>query len=126
MLHVLADTDPLEILYDQVIKSMIKMGPSVMEPALRAASNAGHDLKDSLAAILSRIGFRDERILEMLLDQLRRNPAYAGNLANYGDPTRFLPYFRPSTSTRSSRTRIRFPTTRSLNYARPSRSSAAT
>jgi hypothetical protein len=85
MLRALADTDPLDILHDQVIQSMLKIGPSVMEPALRAASDADSDLQDSLATILARIGVRDERILEMLISQLRRDPAYAGNLANYGD-----------------------------------------
>ncbi len=86
MLRVLADTDPLDILHDQVIQSMLKIGPSVMEPALRVAVNAAPDLQDTLASILARIGFRDERILEILLNQLRRDPDYAGNLANYGDP----------------------------------------
>jgi hypothetical protein len=86
MLHVLADTDPLNILHDQVIRSMLKIGPTVMEPALRVAVNAAPDLQDSLASILARIGLRDERILGMLLGQLRRNPDWAGNLAHYGDP----------------------------------------
>jgi hypothetical protein len=43
MLRVLAGTDPLDILHDQVIKSMLKIGPSVMEPALRVAVNAAPD-----------------------------------------------------------------------------------
>jgi hypothetical protein len=86
MIHVLADTDPLNILHDQVIQSMLKIGPSVMEPALRVAVNAAPDLQDSVASILARIGLRDERILEILLNQLRRDPDSAGNLAHYGDP----------------------------------------
>ena len=108
MLRVLADTDPLDILHDQVIQSMLKIGPSVMEPALRVAVNAAPDLQDTLASILARIGFRDERTLEILLNQLRRDPDYAGNLANYGDPRAVPHLLGTSTSTRSSRTKTVF------------------
>jgi uncharacterized protein YecA (UPF0149 family) len=91
MIGVLAKTDPLDILRDQVRQSLPKIGATVIEPALRAAKGAHSELQDSLAAVLARIGSRDERIFEILLDQLRRDPTYAGNLAIYGDP-RAVPY----------------------------------
>jgi hypothetical protein len=43
-----------------------------------------------VASVLARVGLRDDRILDLLLAQLRRAPAFAGNLAEYGDP-RALP-----------------------------------
>jgi hypothetical protein len=45
---------------------------------------------ESVASVLARVGLRDDRILDLLLAQLRRAPAFAGNLAEYGDP-RALP-----------------------------------
>jgi len=93
MLRVLADSDSLDILYGQLMHSMIQIGPPVTEPALRAAAaDVDPELQDCLAEVLSRIGTRDERILELLLNQLRRNPeCAAGNLADYGDP-RAIPH----------------------------------
>jgi hypothetical protein len=41
--------------------------------------------------VLARVGLHDDRILDILLAQLRRAPSWAGNLAAYGDP-RALPY----------------------------------
>ena len=91
MLRILARTDALDVLHDRVLPSLPKIGAPVLEPALRAASTADGDVLDSVVSVLSRIGIRDDRILDLLLAQLRRNPDLAGNLAEYGDP-RALPY----------------------------------
>lgn len=91
MLRALARTDPLDILHDRVIHSLARIGPPVVEPALRAAASAEEEILDSIASVLARIGLHDDRILEVLLAQLRRAPAFAGNLAAYGDP-RALPH----------------------------------
>lgn len=86
MLRTLAQTDPLDILHDRVLPSLAKIGAPVVEPALRAAASADQDTLDSIAAVLARVGIHDERILDILLAQLRRVPELAGNLAEYGDP----------------------------------------
>ena len=84
MLRVLAQTDPLDILHDRLLPSLAKIGAPVVEPALRAAASA--DKEYSVVSVLSRVGLRDDRILDLLLAQLRRAPGFAGNLAEYGDP----------------------------------------
>ena len=86
MLRVLARTDPLDILHDRVIQSLGKIGPPVVEPALRAAASAEQEILDSIASVLALVGLHDDRIRDVLLAQLRRAPAFAGNLAAYGDP----------------------------------------
>jgi hypothetical protein len=90
MLRALARTDPLDILHDRMLSSLPKIGPPVVEPALRAAASADEETLDSVASVLARVGLRDDRILDLLLAQLRRAPGFAGNLAEYGDP-RALP-----------------------------------
>jgi hypothetical protein len=86
MLRALARTDPLDILHDHMLSSLPKIGAPVVEPALRAAASADDEVLESVASVLARIGLRDDRILDLLLAQLRRAPAFAGNLAEYGDP----------------------------------------
>lgn len=90
MLRVLAQTDSLDILHDRVLPSLAKIGAPVVEPALRVAASADEETLDSVASVLARVGLRDDRILDLLLAQLRRAPGFAGNLAEYGD-TRALP-----------------------------------
>jgi len=90
MLRALARTDPLDILHDRVVSSLPRIGAPVVEPALRAAASADEEVLDSVASVLARVGLRDDRILDVLLAQLRRVPSFAGNLAEYGDP-RALP-----------------------------------
>jgi len=90
MLRVLALTDPLDILHDRLLPSLAKIGAPVVEPALRAAASADQETLHSVASVLARVGLRDDRILDLLLAQLRRAPGFAGNLAEYGDP-RALP-----------------------------------
>ena len=90
MLRALARTDPLDILHDRVLSSLPKIGPPVVEPALRAAASADEETLESVASVLARVGLHDDRILDLLLAQLRRAPAFAGNLGEYGD-SRALP-----------------------------------
>jgi len=86
MLCALARTDPLDILHDRVLSSLPKIGAPVVEPALRAAVSADDEVLDSVVSVLARVGLRDDRILDLLLAQLRRAPAFASDLAEYGDP----------------------------------------
>ena len=90
MLRALTRTDTLDILHDRVLASLPRIGAPVVEPALRAAASADGEVLDSVACVLAGIGLRDDRILNVLLAQLRRAPDFAGNLAEYGDP-RALP-----------------------------------
>jgi SEC-C motif len=90
MLRALARTGPLDILHDRVVSSLPRIGAPVVEPALRTAASAEDEVRDSVASVLARVGLRDDRILDVLLAQLRRAPGFAGNLAEYGDP-RALP-----------------------------------
>ena len=86
MLRALVRADPLDILHDRLLSCLARLGAPVVEPALRAAASANEDTLDSIAAVLARVGIHDERILDILLAQLRRVPDLAGNLADYGDP----------------------------------------
>jgi hypothetical protein len=93
MLRTLAGTDPLDVLHDQVLQALPNIGAPALEPALLAYKEANPELQTSIASVLSRIRVRDERIFEILVAQLRREPGYAGNMADYGDP-RAAPYLR--------------------------------
>ncbi len=87
MLGVLARTDPLDLLHDQLLNSLPAIGASVVEPALRAyAANDDHDFRVSVASVLARTGVRDDRVFTVLLDTLETKPSHgAGDLAEYGD-----------------------------------------
>jgi hypothetical protein len=86
MLRLLATTDYLDVLHDQLIQSLPEIGTPVIEPALRAyAENDNTDFRFSLCAVLAEAGVRDDRIFEILIDQLRADSSRAGNLAIYGD-----------------------------------------
>lgn len=90
MLRLLSRTDFMDVLHDRLLTAMPAIGAPVVEPALRAASEARGDARDSFIAVLADAGVHDDRILDLLLDQLRRDPTHAGNIAAYGDP-RALP-----------------------------------
>ncbi len=87
MLRVLARTDRLELLHDQLIQSLPEIGAPIIEPALRAyAENESRDLRVSVASVLAHTGVRDDRIFTVLLEVLKTEPSYAaGDLAEYGD-----------------------------------------
>lgn len=92
MLRVLAVTDNSDLVHDQIIQSLPEIGDAVIEPALRTYSgNTNRRFRHSVAAVFAKVRIHDDRIFEILVDQLRREPSRAGNLAIYDDP-RAIPY----------------------------------
>jgi hypothetical protein len=86
MLRMLARTDWADILHDQIIQSLPEIGAAVVEPALRAYADYDTDnFRHDVCAVLAEAGVRDDRIFEILVDQLLADPSRAGNLAIYGD-----------------------------------------
>lgn len=87
MLRVLAVTDWLSFLHDQVLRSLSLLGAPVVEPALHAwAEHDDPQFRRSLGWMFADLGVRDERILAILLEQLRDDPTTAGRFVSYGDP----------------------------------------
>ncbi len=92
LLTVLAANDWDDILHGTIVVWLPKIGTAVVEPALRAlAASEDPIFRESIAEVLAQSGSRDERILEILLAQLRDDPERAGLLATFGDP-RALPH----------------------------------
>ena len=93
MLSRLGQTTWEDVLRDCLLRALPQIGAPVVEPALRAwAESNDEDFKVSVASVLARSGVRDERIFEVLLDELTNEPSHApGALAEYGD-VRALPY----------------------------------
>jgi len=92
MLRALAETDPLDMLHDEILASLPELGESVVEPALRAYADADDpEFRASVGSILAEVGVRDDRIFAVLLQLLESSPSHAGDLAEYGDD-RALPY----------------------------------
>ena len=94
MLRVLAGTDANDRwLHDKIIWALPELGAAVTEPVLRAfATNADQKFRYSLGAVLAACQIHDDRIFEILIDQLRREPSLgAGSLAIYGD-SRAVPH----------------------------------
>jgi hypothetical protein len=92
MLRLLAETEWDTILHDAVLLALPKLGPAVLEPTLAAyAATTDTELRSDYASVLSELGVRDDRIYEILLADLDRDPVMgAGRLGVYGDP-RALP-----------------------------------
>jgi hypothetical protein len=89
MLRVLARSDPMDILYSTVIRSLVLLGASVLEPALAAhAAAASEDQRTAIAEVLSDLEIRDDRVFTVLLRMLDDDVELgAGLLAEYGDPS---------------------------------------
>lgn len=86
MIRLLAETDSLDLLHDQIIQSLPEIGAPVIEPALRAYADDDRDaFRYGVCAVLVEAGVRDDRVFEILIEQLRADPSRAGNLAIYGD-----------------------------------------
>lgn len=83
MLRVLAGTEAHDRLHDKIIQVLPELGAAVTEPAIRAfADSADPTFRYSLSAVLAECQIHDDRIFEILIDQLRREPSLgAGNLA---------------------------------------------
>lgn len=94
MLRLLAETDWMDALHDALLQALPRLGPPVVEPALkRYLETDDAELRHALAAVLSEVGVRDERIFELLVAQVREDPGLARLLASYGDE-RAIPHLR--------------------------------
>lgn len=81
-------TRPEEIIYSTALKALSQIGQPVVEPILEAIERGvEEDTRNGLAGVLARVGERDERIYETLLDVFEDQPGFgASYLADYGDP----------------------------------------
>lgn len=89
MLEVLRGCDTMEVLFSAIMLALPKMGEAVVEPALRAyAGTEDPDYRNWMCAVLAESKVRDERIWNLLLEELATDAdAGAMNLAEYGDAT---------------------------------------
>jgi hypothetical protein len=91
MLRRLAGLEYDTYLYSGLIHALSGMGEAVIEPVLAAhAASSSDDYRGALVDVLTDAGVHDDRILAILLDELRADPSTAGYLASYDDP-RALP-----------------------------------
>jgi hypothetical protein len=96
MLRALEHTDALDLLSDQITRSLGAFGPAVLEPALRAHERSrDFEYRTSLSFVLSSSGAKDQRIFAVLLKLLRDNVSMGATaLAEYGDPRALQPLQR--------------------------------
>jgi hypothetical protein len=94
MLRVLAEEEPGTYLQEQALAALPKLGAAVIEPALAAhAASTDPMTRLSFRGVLAKLGARDERIYQLLVEALQRDlldGMTAMQLADYGDP-RALP-----------------------------------
>jgi hypothetical protein len=88
MLTVLCTTDWDTIVHDRILVRLPEFGAAALEPVLRFLDKKRRgSLHDDLFAILADLKIRDERIFDLLVEQLWKDPASgAMNLGGYGDP----------------------------------------
>lgn len=92
MLRTLATSDFLDLVHDRLLSRMPEIGAPVVEPALQAYADSAVDVfRSSVAAVLSRVGIRDERIFQLLVERLDIEPSEARHVVDYGDQ-RALPH----------------------------------
>jgi hypothetical protein len=97
MLEALGDTVAGEDrLFDALMVSLAEIGQPVLEPALRIyAAEDDPAMRTHLAALLSEIGVRDERIYQALLELLKNEAGLgASSLGIYGDERALEPLSR--------------------------------
>ena len=87
MLRRLAETDWDTILHDRLIQALPLLGPSVLEPALAAHAVATDPhLRHIYASITAKLGIHDDRIYQLLVEELVSEMELgAMHLADYGD-----------------------------------------
>src|SRR5262249_10515876 len=69
MLRLLGDPGPLPLLHDRLLTRLHDLGPSVLEPALAAATETDDaEYRADIASIVAKLGVRDERIFTLLCD----------------------------------------------------------
>ncbi len=79
MLAVLADVEWLTLLHDALLRSVPPLGAAVVEPALRLyAAREDKETRESLVAVLSGLGVRDNRIFNLLIEALLKDPDRGG------------------------------------------------
>jgi hypothetical protein len=88
MIDQLLDSDWNDILHDRILVSLPRFGAAALEPVLTAFESCDDsDQRHSLCAVLAKLGVRDDRILDALLDVLLEEPSTGAiSLAEYGDP----------------------------------------
>jgi hypothetical protein len=79
---------PRLTLWEQAGDALTALGRVALEPTLAAYHRSRDELhRGVLVGVLARMGVRDERIFELLLEQLGEYPDLTvGQLADYGDP----------------------------------------
>jgi hypothetical protein len=87
MLRILAEMDWDFIIFDRIVLRLPELGAPVLEPALALLAEAPPGpFPESLCAILSNLGVRDERVFEELRTRFALNPDMGcGWLGDYGD-----------------------------------------
>jgi hypothetical protein len=88
MFEVIEETEWGDIVRDEIVFALQKLGSAVVEPALAAFEpNASEDLSGAMAAVLSKAGARNERIFAAFVEHFEGDPEMgAAYLADYGDP----------------------------------------
>jgi HEAT repeat protein len=88
MLRCLEEDDWESILHDRLLQALPKLGPAVLEPALAAHTAATEPFfRRQCAGILAQLGIQDDRIYQILIDELEQDTELgAMHLADYGDP----------------------------------------
>ncbi|MBI3723140.1 hypothetical protein HY251_04175 [bacterium] len=87
MLAVLAETSWGDFVHDAVLRSLPRIGEPVLEPALAAlADTHDEDVLIAIGSVLASSGLRDERIFDVLVENLRLDPSVGAiNFMEYGD-----------------------------------------
>jgi hypothetical protein len=88
MLRRLENDDVGSILRDSVMQALPALGAPALEPILSAHAAATDPLnRMTLAGILAQLGIQDDRIYQILIDELEHDTEPgAMHLADYGDP----------------------------------------
>jgi hypothetical protein len=92
MLRLLEENDWDTILHDTVLRTLPLYGGAAFEPTLAAYEAAADpEVRGSFTSVLARLGIRDDRIYDALIEELNRDVVMgAGHFTEYRDP-RVLP-----------------------------------
>ncbi len=88
LLSLLEESDCNQIVYSGCIHALTSIGAASLEPTLAAvAANPDHEFVRAACDVLCRLGVRDDRVFELLVEGLETEPdLFGGYLADYGDP----------------------------------------
>jgi SEC-C motif-containing protein len=92
MIRILQEIEWDTWVHDYVLRVMPQLGAAALEPLLAAhAASDDPDFRTDCCSVLSKLGVRDDRIFQAVVEGMERNPnAGAMYVAQYGDP-RALP-----------------------------------